>query len=70
MFVLDSYSIDKHAAVRFGSEAWAKSVLGKNSTAGFRSVDIFPLSLLQMKQRVELFKNGGMRKAVQTASWL
>lgn len=62
--------IDKQTAIQIGSEAWTQAMAGRNSTAGFKTAGLFPLSYPQMVRRVELFNSGGAGKEASRARWL
>ncbi|OQR84329.1 hypothetical protein ACHHYP_13522 [Achlya hypogyna] len=47
-------------ALRLGCDAWISGISGTNSTAGFKTCGLFPLSKTTMLGRLELFKTGGL----------
>ncbi|KAK1931952.1 hypothetical protein P3T76_012452 [Phytophthora citrophthora] len=50
--------------------AWTSSKIGRNVRVGFNAYGMFPLSLVRMHERLELYERNGAPRHVHLASWL
>ncbi|RHY36761.1 hypothetical protein DYB34_012183 [Aphanomyces astaci] len=66
----DFYTISKPTALRIASNAWKNCVLAKNIISGFQCTGLFPASLVKMRSRYRLFKDGGVPKTTLLAPWI
>ncbi|GMF44256.1 unnamed protein product [Phytophthora fragariaefolia] len=58
------YSIDKPTAIRM---AWTSSKIGRNIRIGFRACGIFPLSRVNMTNRLQIYQRNGAPRHVNRA---
>ncbi|KAG2766888.1 hypothetical protein PC129_g18329 [Phytophthora cactorum] len=64
------FTISKDDAIKVSSLAWKGSKIARNNESGFKACGLFPLSLVKMRARLEMFKRNGAPRHVQLATWL
>ncbi|KAG6618542.1 uncharacterized protein IUM83_01129 [Phytophthora cinnamomi] len=64
--------IRKTTAIGMACTAYRRALMDKPSSAvnGFRECDMWPLSMVQLKARLALYKGGGAKGEIGTADWL
>jgi len=66
----DGYcSIGKAQAVKLAAQAWKCCRFKENIVSGFMACGIFPLSLVKMQKRLNLYKNNGIPAETARAAW-
>eukprot|EP00644_Phytophthora_capsici_P002027 jgi/Phyca11/129420/e_gw1.84.49.1 len=64
------YSIDKVTAIRLAGMAWKSAKIGRNIKVGCKTCGIFPVSLVSMTERLQIYNKNGAPRHVHLASWL
>jgi hypothetical protein len=72
MITSGNVSINKKDAVKITSAAWKAGVEQRpsNIVSGFRATGIYPVSLVNMRQRLRLFQEGGTKTDMTSPIWL
>ncbi|KAH9103050.1 hypothetical protein AeMF1_020511 [Aphanomyces euteiches] len=72
-YMVEVYSccLSKDVAISLARKSWDVAVTSSNCVSGFKTCDLFPLSLPSMKQRYEKFKHGGVKAQTKyDTSWV
>ncbi|KAE8907865.1 hypothetical protein PF007_g15257 [Phytophthora fragariae] len=65
-----SYSIDKATAVSIACMAWKGCKFATNVKSGFEVCGLFPLSLVNMQHRMDIYTRNGTPADIRLAAWL
>lgn len=64
------FTIDKQTAVKLACMAWTSCRFSRNIVSGFSSCIICPPTLVSMQRQLSVFKNNGIPRKLERASWI
>ncbi|EGZ25407.1 hypothetical protein PHYSODRAFT_311880 [Phytophthora sojae] len=64
------YSIDKATAVRIACMTWKRCRFATNVQSGFKVCGLYPLSLVNMQHRMDIYTRNGTPADIRLTAWL